>query len=108
MTWNIKRHNDGLYLYCNLIDIENWANYFYDLKYGCRYDSLNYTQLTDLLYEAENSCCLKFGALTGQDEEINHDSKTEILKAFNELEPPDSYVKNNYENATEIGGKNDK
>ena len=108
MTWKIKKHNDGLYLYTNLLDIENWANYFYDYRYALRYDTLNFTHLTDLLYEAENQSLLKFGALTGQDEEITHNCKKEILKAFNELEPPDSYVKINYENATEIGGKNDK
>ena len=84
MTWKIKKHDDGLYLYCNLLDIEKWANYFYDFRFALRYDSLNFTQLTDLLYEAENYSHLKFGALTGQDEEISQENKKEIKKYFDE------------------------
>ena len=85
MTWNIKKTGDELILYTNLLDIEEWASYFYDFRYALKKDNLTFTELTDLLYEAENHGLLKFGALTGQDEAINQENKKEILKAFKDL-----------------------
>ena len=55
-------------------------------KYALNKKSLNYTELTDLLYEAENHGLLKFGALTGQSEEINQENKKQILEYYKTLE----------------------
>ncbi len=89
--WKIVERDGGLYLEANLLDIESWASYFLDLKYGSRYETLTQTQLTDLLYEAENSGLLKFGALTGQDEELNYQSKREILNYYKKMSPKKKY-----------------
>ena len=86
MAWKIEKRGDQLILYTNLLDIEAWASYFYDFKYALDKKTLNYTELTDLLYEAENHGLLRFGALTGQPEEINHENKKQILECYKALE----------------------
>lgn len=84
--WKIVERDGGLYLETNLLDIEEWASYFYDYKYALKKTTLNQTELTDLLYEAENHGLLKFGALTSQGEEIERQNKREILNCFKKLE----------------------
>ena len=86
MAWKIEKRGDQLLLYTNLLDVEAWASYFYDFKYALEKKDLNYTELTDLLYEAENHGLLKFGALTGQPEEINHENKKQIQAYYKTLE----------------------
>lgn len=86
MAWKIEKRGDQLLLCTNLLDLEEWASYFYDFKYALDKKALNYTELTDLLYEAENHGLLRFGALTGQSEEINHENKKAIQEYYKTLE----------------------
>lgn len=84
--WKIVERDGGLYLENNLLDIEEWASYFYDFKYALEKPTLNFTELTDLLYEAENHGLLRFGALTGTSEENQQESKKQILEFYKKLD----------------------
>lgn len=80
--WKIVERDGGLYLETNLLDIEEWASYFYDFSYGLKKNTLDQTELTDLLYEAENQGLLRFGALTGQGDELAYENKMAILSYY--------------------------